>query len=59
MSFAPCASLQYEILEPAVIANLLAVVEVYRGKTCLFQAQVDEIAQEKRARHYQNNDTVS
>ncbi|CAB1108442.1 unnamed protein product [Ectocarpus sp. CCAP 1310/34] len=58
MSFAPCASLKYEILEPAVMANLQAVVEVYGGRSRLFQSQVDEIAQEKHARHYQNNDTI-
>ena len=57
--FTPCASLKIDHLEQAVRQNLLTVLEVYRGKNCLFQIQVDEIAQEKRARHYQPNDTVS
>lgn len=59
MAFTPCASLKFEILEQAVIENLKAVVEVYRGRDRLHQIQVDELAQEERARHYQKNDTVS
>lgn len=59
MAFTPCASLKSEILDQAVIDNLNAAVEVYRGRDRLYQLQVDEIAQEKRARHFQKNDTVS